>query len=434
MLLKYIFLIRSDADRAPQLKASVRRFLMRVRKQNMPKTTFSKKLCAGILSTLLLFLSPAIAQKHNASKTRMDSERLARIPDRMKSFVEQGAIAGAVILIAKGGQVVSLKAVGFQDLESKKPMRTDTIFDIRSLTKPVTAIGIVILMEEGRLALSDPVEKYLPEFKAATPPKEGQRSPITIRHLLTHTTGMPFNRPLEIENITIKRDRSLADVVAILSKQEPEFEPGTQYRYYSAGFAILGRIIEVVSGEPYEQFIKQRIFDPLGMKDSFFFIPAEKQSRVASIYRLHNGKLNKWEEIMAYRQNAKYPGPEFGMYSTASDLASLCQMMLNGGTLKDKRILSAMSVKAMTEKQTTDIKSAITQRMAYQGLGWGLSGDPMNDFPLTSPGSFGHNGAFGTIFWVDPNEELIRIFLAQLFALGNEIDIFMAMAGSAVAN
>ncbi|MBA3513298.1 MAG: beta-lactamase family protein [Pyrinomonadaceae bacterium] len=400
----------------------------------MPKTTFSKKLCAGILSALLLFLSPAIAQKHNASKTRMDSERLARIPDRMKSFVEQGAIAGAVILIAKGGQVVSLKAVGFQDLESKKPMRTDTIFDIRSLTKPVTAIGIVILMEEGRLALNDPVEKYLPEFKAATPPKEGQRSPITIRHLLTHTTGMPFNRPLEIENITIKRDRSLADVVAILSKQEPEFEPGKQYRYYSGGFAILGRIIEVVSGEPYEQFIKQRIFDPLGMKDSFFSIPAEKQSRVASIYRLHNGKLNKWEEIMAYRQNAKYPGPEFGMYSTASDLASLCQMMLNGGTLKDKRILSAMSVKAMTEKQTTDIKSAITQRMAYQGLGWGLSGDPMNDFPLTSPGSFGHNGAFGTIFWVDPNEELIRIFLAQLFGLGNEIDIFMAMAGSAVAN
>jgi len=400
----------------------------------MPKTTFSKKLCAGILSALLLFLSPAIAQKHNASKTRMDSERLARIPDRMKSFVEQGAIAGAVILIAKGGQVVSLKAVGFQDLESKKPMRTDTIFDIRSLTKPVTAIGIVILMEEGRLALNDPVEKYLPEFKAATPPKEGQRSPITIRHLLTHTTGMPFNRPLEIENITIKRDRSLADVVAILSKQEPEFEPGKQYRYYSGGFAILGRIIEVVSGEPYEQFIKQRIFDPLGMKDSFFFIPAEKQSRVASIYRLHNGKLNKWEEIMAYRQNAKYPGPEFGMYSTASDLASLCQMMLNGGTLKDKRILSAMSVKAMTEKQTTDIKSAITQRMAYQGLGWGLSGDPMNDFPLTSPGIFGHNGAFGTIFWVDPNEELIRIFLAQLFGLDNEIDIFMAMAGSAVAN
>jgi CubicO group peptidase (beta-lactamase class C family) len=364
----------------------------------------------------------------------MDSERLARIPVQIKSFVNQGTIAGAVTLIARRGEVVSLAAVGFQDLESKKPMRADTIFDIRSVTKPVTAIGIMILMEEGRLALNDPVDKYLPQFNPAIRKTEHRSIPITIHHLLTHTAGLPSNRPPEIEEITIKRDRTLFEVAAFLAKQEPEFEPGTQFRYGSGGFAILGRIIEVVSGKPYEQFMKERVFVPLGMKDSFFFIPAEKQSRVASIYRFQNGKLSEWEEIEAYSRNAKYPGPEFGMYSTASDLASLCQMMLDGGTFKGRRILSKMSVELMTENHTLNIKSAITQRPAYQGLGWGLTGDPMSDFPLTSPGSFGHNGAFGAIIWIDPNKGLIRIFLAHRFGFGNESDVFMAMAGSAVTN
>ncbi len=331
----------------------------------MRRPIFWKKLCAGTLSALIIFLSQASAQNLNISKSGMDSERLARIPSRMHSFVEQRAIAGAVTLVARHGQVVSLEAAGYQDLENRKPMRTDTIFNIRSLTKPVTAIGIMILMEEGRLALNDPVEKYLPEFKIATRKTQDQSNPITIRHLLTHTAGLSLYRLPESEEIAIKRNRTLADYVTFLSKQVPEFEPGTQHRYSSGGFAILGRIIEVVSGKSYDLFIKERIFDPLGMKDSFFFIPAEKQSRVASIYRFQNGKLSKWEEIMAYRQNAKYPGPEFGMYSTASDLASLCQMMLDGGTFKGKRILSKMSVEAMTENQTTDIKSAITQRTAY---------------------------------------------------------------------
>ena len=351
----------------------------------------------------------------------------------MKSFVEQGAIAGAVTLIARRGEIVSLEAVGYQDLESKTPMRRDTIFDIRSVTKPVTAIGIMILMEEGKLTLNDPVEQYLPEFRI-NHQTQGPPNPITIRHLLTHTSGLPFNRPAEIEEITIRRDRTLSDVVAILSKQEPEFEPGTQFRYYTGGFAILGRIIEVVSGKPYEQFIKERIFDPLGMKDSFFFIPAEKQSRVASIYRLQDGRLSRWAEIEAFSRSAKYPGPEFGMYSTASDLASLCQMMLDGGTFKGRRILSKMSVEAMTENHTFNIKSALTQRPAYQGLGWSLSGDPMSNFPLTSEGSFGHNGAFGSIIWIDPKKGLVRIFLEHLLGFGNEGNIFMAMAGAAVTN
>src|ERR1700754_4694230 len=393
--------------------------------------TFYSNLCTTTLASLIIFLGSAGAQSQRVSKSGMDQERLARIPIKLKSFVEKGVMAGAVTLIARHGEVVSLQAVGYQDLETKKQMRTDTIFDIRSVTKPVTAIGIMILMEEGKLTLNEPVEKYIPEFRA-TGKMQDSPNRITILHLLTHTAGMPLNRPKEIEDITIKRDRSLAEVVGILSKQQPEFEPGSHFRYYTGGFAILGRIIEVVSDKPFEQFIKERIFDPLGMKDSSFFIPAEKRNRVASIYRLQDGRLNRWDEIENYARSAKYPGPEFGMYSTASDLAALCQLMLNRGTFRVNRILSPMSVETMTRNYTLHINSAITQRPAYQGLGWGLTGDPMEDFPLPSTGSFGHNGAFGGIIWIDPKKELIRILLEHRLGFNNESNIFMAMAGSAV--
>jgi CubicO group peptidase (beta-lactamase class C family) len=335
---------------------------------------------------------------------------------------------GTVTLVIKKGQVLSFEAVGYRDIETRKPMTTDTIFDIRSMTKPVTAIGIMILMEEGRLTLNDAVEKFLPEFKSSAFTDERGSFPITIRHLLTHTSGLPLYRLPVSGQIPIKRDQTLVDYVSFLAKQTPEYEPGTQHRYASGGFAILGRIIEVVSGLPYDRFIRERIFVPLGMKDSSFFVAVDKLDRLASIYRIQNGKLSKWEELMAYSRKAKYPGPEFGMYSTASDMAALSQMLLNGGIYKGHRILSRLSVQQMAANQTFGINSAVTHRPVVQGFSWGLAGDPINDFPLTTPGSFGHNGAFGTIFWIDPEEGLIRIFLEQVFGSGNELDIFMAMA------
>ncbi len=399
----------------------------------MRRAAQCRQFCLSILAAQLMLLSSLSAEAQRVSRPGIDREQLARIPARLKSFVEQGTMAGAVTLVARRGKIMSLEAIGYQDLESKSKMQADTIFDVRSVTKPVTAIGIMILMEEGRLALNEPVEKYLPEFKA-TDKTQSLKSRVTILQLLTHTSGMPFNRPSEIEDITIKRDRTLSEVVRILARQEPDFEPGTQFRYYSGGFAVLGRIIEVVSGKTYEQFIKERIFDPLGMKDSFFLIPAEKRKRVSSIYRFENGKLTKWEDVQANRENAKYPGPEFGMYSTVADLSALCQMMLNGGTLRGRRILSPLSVAAMTRNYTLNLKSAITRKPAYQGLGWGLYGDPSEDFPLTSPGSYGHNGAFGSIIWIDPQKQLIRIFLEHRFGFNNESNVFMAMAGAAGTN
>jgi CubicO group peptidase (beta-lactamase class C family) len=365
------------------------------------------------------------------SAVNVVSQSSSAIRLRMQEFVDKGQIPGAVTLVIKKDHIISFEAVGYSDLEDKTPMTTDTIFDIRSMTKPVTAIGIMILMEEGKLALNDPIEMYLPEFKNSAFNGERGTRPITIRQLLTHTAGLPLYKLPVSDEMPIKRNQTLAEYVSLLAKQTPEYEPGTRHRYSSGGFAILGRIIEVVSGVPFEQFIAQRVFVPLGMRDSSFFYPLAKQSRVASIYRMQNGRLSKWEELMGYSRAARYPGPEFGMYSTASDLAALSQMMLNRGVYKGRRILSRLSVEQMTANQTLGIASAVTGREVVQGLSWGLFGDPLNDFPLTTRGSFGHNGAFGTIFWIDPEEGLIRIFLEQVFGSGNEHQIFMAMAAVA---
>ena len=373
------------------------------------------------VAVIILLVSAANVVGQNSNAIRL----------RMQAFVDQGRIPGAVTLVIKKDHVVNFEAVGYRDLESKTPMTRDTIFDIRSMTKPVTAIGIMILMEEGKLALNDPVEMYLPEFKNSAFKDERGTRPITIRQLLTHTAGLPLYKLPVSDEMPVKRNQKLAEYVSFLAKQTPEYEPGTRHRYSSGGFAILGRIIEVVSGVPFEQFIAQRVFVPLGMKDSSFFYPVEKQSRVASIYRMQNGRLSKWEELMGYSRAAVYPGPEFGMYSTASDLAALSQMMLSGGVYKGRRILSRVSVQVMTTNQTLGIASTVTGRQVVQGLSWGLFGDPVNDFPLTTRGSFGHNGAFGTIFWIDPEEGLIRIFLEQVFGFGNEHQIFMAMAAVA---
>ena len=392
----------------------------------------SSPILAGLASLLLsLFVLPsALEPQRRTVPHGMDAQRLSMIPARLRGFVEDGSMAGAVVLVARRGETVLLEAVGYKDLEARTPMRTDTIFDIRSVTKPITAIGIMLLVEEGKLGLNDPVEKYLPEFEA----RDSKFRRITIQHLLTHTAALPLYRLPESESMPVKRDRTLRDYVTLLAQQKPEYEPGTRFRYSSGGFAILGRVIEIVSGKPFEQFISERIFVPLGMKDSSFYVPAEKQDRLARIYRRREAKLERWRELEEYARVAKYPAPEFGMYSTASDLAAVGQMMLNGGSYRGKRVLSPMSVEVMTANHTLDMESVLTGRPAYQGLGWGIYGDPVSAFPLTTPRSFGHNGAFGAIVWIDPEHELIRIFLQHRFGNGNESDLFLAMAGAALVN
>jgi CubicO group peptidase (beta-lactamase class C family) len=380
----------------------------------------------------------------------MDAERLARIPVRMKAFVDKGTIAGAVMLVQRHGAVAQIEAAGWQDIEAKKPMRADTIVQIMSMTKPVTAVGIMMLLEEGKLALSDPVEKHLPEFRGMwmidsrdekTRSLKRPSRPITIRDLLTHTSGLVPNPPEGLKELYTKMDHTLAESVLIFSQHPLEFEPGTKWQYCNAGIATLGRIIEVVSDQPYERFLEERIFKPLGMKDSFIFPPADKTARIAMVYKLEGGKLARaGGDILGgdpsqYRKGAKFSGPEFGMFSTAQDLAAFYQMVLSGGTHGGARLLSKASVDLMTAAHTGDLMAGHSPGMAY-GLAWAVVRDPLGTLQLHSVGTYGHGGAFGTQGFVDPKKDMVGVFLIQRSSggSGDEYNAFRQIAASAIVD
>lgn len=310
-------------------------------------------------------------------------------------------------------------------------MRTDSMFQIMSMTKPVTCTGIMILMEEGRLALIDPVEKYLPEFagqKLSSGAKPARL--VTIRDLMTHTSGLPSGTPKGYVNA----DHTLAEVVSLGSQQPLDFEPGSKWSYSNMGIATLGRVIEVVSSKPYEQFIAERIFVPLNMKDTHFFLPAEKHGRLAVAYTEKDGKLERFDAD-PFRTGAKYPAPEGGLYSTASDMARFYQMMLDKGTLDGRRILSGGAVAVMTTVQTGELKAGFAPGMGW-GLGWAVVREPAGTLRLNSMGSFGHGGAYRTYGWVDPGKDMVEVLMYQRTNGGgdvaDEINSFLALAAAAI--
>src|SRR5689334_11590057 len=252
----------------------------------------------------LLFIAVALATAAppvvtNPAKAGMDPAMLARIPVRMKQFVDQGKAAGIVTLVARNGSIAALDAVGYADLETRKPMQVDNIFQIHSMTKPVVAMAAMMLMEQGMLALNDPVEKHLPEFRGQwvvdqrTPDRLTLRRParpVTIRDLMTHTSGMSLNPPAGIQELHGALHKTLNETVLVESQQPLEFEPGTKWQYSNTGIAALARVIEVVSGTPFEKFLDEKIFRPLGMKDTHIYPPREKYNRMPTAYILKDGK------------------------------------------------------------------------------------------------------------------------------------------------
>jgi CubicO group peptidase (beta-lactamase class C family) len=380
---------------------------------------------AAILSAALLSFTAG------AADLGMHRERLARIPVRMQEFVDRGTTAGIVTLLMRHGNVALLSAVGYQDRESRKPMNADTIFAIHSMTKPVTSTGIMILVDEGKVALIDPVEKYLPEFKGqklasgAAPARL-----VNLRDLLTHTSGYLGGGP-EVKDRTM---HTLAEVVSLEARQPLQYEPGTKWKYSNAGMAALGRIIETVSGKPYERFIEERILRPLGMNDSFYFPPAEKRSRIAAAYTDEKGTLVR-AKIDIYKEGAKYAAPEGGLYSTATDMSRFYQMMLNGGALDGQRILSAAAVHLMTQVQTGDLPAGFAPGTGW-GLGWGIVRNVEGMFRMQSIGTYGHGGAWRTMGWVDPPKDLVGVFLMQRTNGGgdiaDEMNAFIQMAAAAI--
>jgi CubicO group peptidase (beta-lactamase class C family) len=240
-----------------------------------------------------------------------------------------------------------------------------------------------------------------------------------IRDLLSHTSGLPGGLPPAVADLYAKRDRTLAEAVKLFAKLPLEFEPGTKWAYCNIGIDTLGRIIEVASGQPYESFLKQRIFEPLGMTDTCFYPTPEQRTRIAVTYGVEKGKLvPSQRDIIALPPGAKYPIPAGGLYSTAGDLARFYQMMLHRGTRGGKRILSPESVRTMTRVQTGELTSGFTPGMGF-GFGWGVVRKPEGVTAMLSPGSFGHGGAFGTQGWIDPEKDLIMVLMIQRTGLPN---------------
>ena len=257
---------------------------------------------------------------------------------------------------------------------------------------------------------------------------------ITIRDLLTHTSGMPGTGPEGIADLFTRRDRTLADAVAIYSQLPLNFEPGSKWQYSNTGMATLGRIVEVVSGMPYEEFLKKRIFDPLGMKDTFFFPPADKVGRLAAVYESVDGELKPGSIPLQWPAKL-YPAPEGGLQSTAADLVRFYQMFLNGGELDGVRIVSPSTVAVMTENHTGDLTAGFAPGMGY-GYGWAVVRNADGTFRGNSIGTYGHGGAWRTYAFIDPVKKLIGVLLFQKIGGGGdvapEINAFIQMANAAV--
>lgn len=388
---------------------------------------------------------PAAAQRGAGT----DPKVLDRIGPRMKQFVDQGVVAGVVTLVARHGKIVEFDAEGMADVAAGKPMRKDTIFQIMSMTKPVTSVAVMMLAEEGKLALRDPIEQYLPEFRgervaATTGPENSAKAtparPVTIRDLMTHTSGMFDTAPFEIKEYNQQMNIPLADLVKVFARQPLLFQPGTQWSYSSPGIDILGRIIEVCSGQSYEDFVTSRILKPLGMKDSFFYPDEAHVGRIAMVYEGHEGKLTPSPGTILggdparHRQGAKYGAPAWGLHSTAEDLLHFYQMMLNGGSYEGRRYLSPYSVHLMTELHTGQLNPSGWLGGSGYGLGWEVVSDAFGELTGQWTGSYGHGGAFGTQGWIDPRHDLIRIMMIQR-SNGNTNgmrDVFYTMSAASV--
>jgi CubicO group peptidase (beta-lactamase class C family) len=339
-------------------------------------------------------------------------DRFAAIAPRMQEFVDKGEVAGIVTLLATRDRVIHLGAVGRTDLAKDRKMRPDDIFWIASMSKPVTSVCIAILADEGKLSFDDPLAKHLPEFASLS-----VAHPVTLRDVMTHTSG--FGEMTEREP-----HLTLAETSRKLAGQPLRFQPGSRFSYSTAGIDILGRVVEVVSGMPFDQFLQKRVLNPLGMKDTSFWIAPEKESRYAHPYRW-NAQASKLEETTipylyktAVTDRQRPPLGGAGLFSTAGDIARFYQMMLNRGALNGKRILKPETVAEMTRKQTGDLD-------ARPGMPWGLGfcvvEDPskMAANSVLTPNSFGHGGAFSTTGWADPAKNRIWVLMFERDGAGN---------------
>ncbi len=361
----------------------------------------------------------------------MSSERLGRIHEAVSRHVEAGDVAGVVTLVARRGKIVHFEAQGYADIAAKTPMRTDNIFRLASMGKPVTAVAVMMLVEEGKIRLTDPVARYIPEFsalnKVAVPKPGGAEGsydlvdvsrPITIRDLLTHGSGLMsggIGQRAAGQAAQRAPEDTLATYIPKLGAVPLDFQPGTLWRYSGlAGFDVLSRVVEVVSGQPYDVFLKQRIFGPLQMPDSGFYFTGRQAERVATIYtrRPNEGLQPNPNQAL----NAVYFSGAGGLATSAEDYLQFGQMLLNGGVLGGKRLLGPRTVDLMVSNHTGDMVNGQFGRPA-RGMGFGLGMqmvlDPVAADLAVSKNAFSWPGGSGVAFWVEPEEELVSVYMIQ---------------------
>ncbi|MBU6294673.1 MAG: beta-lactamase family protein [Planctomycetes bacterium] len=343
-------------------------------------------------------------------------------------FVASGDIAGAVAVVGDSAGVIAFEALGKRDLAAGDAMPRDALFRIASMTKPVTALTVMQLVEAGKVDLDAPVARYLPEFRDMPLVKEraGTRVVLdkparqpTVRDLMRHTSGLPGGYPKGLEKLYERRDLPLSVSSLALAQRPLEFEPGSKWAYCNPGIDTLGRLAEVVSGTRFEDLLRDRILLPLGMKDTSFYPSAESLKRLATNYDKKNGNLVPvGTPLMGPPQGALFPVPAGGLYSTGADLARLYRAMLAGGELDGARVISAASLAEMTRLQTGDLPCGFVDGMGF-GLGWARVREPKGVTAMLSPGTYGHGGAFGTQAWIDPGRGLFIVLLIQRTGLGN---------------
>lgn len=325
----------------------------------------------------------------------------------LQPFIDTQSLAGAVLLVADRNGILDLETVGYADVAARKPMRPNSLFWIASQTKSMTATALMMLVDEGKVKVTDPVHRYLPEFKdqrVALPHGKNDlllrkpKQPITLRHILSHTSGLPFKSAIEEPT----RDMiPLATTVRSYAMTPLQFEPGARYLYSNAGINTAGRIIEVVSGLSYETFMQRRLLEPLGMTDTAFKPDARRLQRLAKAYKPDAAKTGLEETLFSqytrpFDNPARQAVPGGGLFSTAADVAQFCRMILNGGTLDGMSYVTTEAIRQMTRKQT-----GRAVETGY-GLGWGVGA-----------GTFGHGGALATNMTIDHKRGLILVFLVQ---------------------
>jgi CubicO group peptidase (beta-lactamase class C family) len=362
------------------------------------------KLCPA-----LLFL-PMIA--YGAAPT------LPGVTAAMQSDIAANDRSGSVTVVVTKGEVVHLEAVGLADLAAKTPMHLDSVFWIASMTKPVTAVAILMLQDEGKLNVADPIAKHIPAFADLKSPS-GKPANLTIAQALTHTSGLG-----EGEGAALRRAQTLAELIPIYLAAPMQYEPGAKWQYTQSGINVAARIVEVASGQSFDAFVQARIFDPLDMKDTTFYPEGDTAKRRVVGYK--KNEATGEPEVVTLSGNFGVRGhPPLGnggLFSTGPDYARFCQMLLNGGELRGKRYLSPEALKLMMTVQTGDLPTGFLQSQEYgnrgTNYGWGI-GTCILRAPhpgvaaMLSPGTFGHGGAWGTQAWIDPVRGVAYVLMVQ---------------------